>query len=136
MHQLTVYLDHSLSSDLSMKMSELTTADPEALAAAREGDLSRVQDLVEQWRANLSPSELTASHLRQPLVESLVANQAQVVSYLLDQGAELDSHLVTLAPVEETSTDMFQVFLDHGWDINGITSNGAPRLKYTRFAMA
>ena len=116
-------------------MSDYTTADPELLMAAQEGDLSRVQILVEQWRANLSPSELTASHLRQPLVESLVVNQAQVVSYLLDQGAELDSHKVTLAPIEDTSTDMFQVFLDHGWDINSITSNGAPRLKYTQSTM-
>ena len=115
-------------------MSDHITADPELLTAAQSGDNSQVQTLVEQWRAKFSPSELTATHLRQPLVESLVANQARVVSYLLDQGAELDSHLVTLAPVEETSTDMFQVFLDHGWDINSITSNGAPRLKYVKLS--
>ena len=113
-------------------MSDYTTADPELLTAAQRGDIGQVQTLVEQWRAKLSP--LTASHLRQPLVESLVANQARVVSYLLGQGAELDSHIVTLASVEETSTDMFQVFLDHGWDINSITSNGAPRLKYVRLS--
>ena len=113
-------------------MSDYTTADPELLTATQRGDIGQVQALVEQWRAKLSPSDLTASHLRQPLVESLVTNQARVVSYLLGQGAELDSHIVTLAPVEETSTDMFQVFLDHGWDINSITSNGAPRLKYVK----
>ena len=95
-------------------MPNYTTADPVLLTAARGVDLSRVQTLVEQWRAKLSPSELTASHLRQPLVESLVVNEAQVVSYLLSQGAELDSHIVTLAGVGDTSTDMFQVFLDHG----------------------
>ena len=111
-------------------MSDYNTADAELITAAKVGDLSRVQILVEQWRAKLAPSELTASHFHQPLVESLVAKQAQVVSYLLDQGAELDSHIVTLAPIEDTSTHMFQIFLDHGWDINSITSNGAPRLKY------
>lgn len=111
-------------------MSSLHSADTELLEAAKVGDLSRVDALVRQWRTkSTSSSESIVLNLRQLLVESLVANQAQVVSYLLDQGAELDSHLVTLAPIEETSMDMFQVFLDHGWDINSITSNSAPRLK-------
>lgn len=132
LHRPIVHSEKRSSSSLSIRMSDFHTADLELLTVAKKGDLSRVQALVAQWRAKLSPSELTASHLRQPLVDSLMANQAHVSSYLLDQGAELDSHIVNLAPIEGNSTDMFQVFLDHGWDINNITSNGAPRLKYAK----
>ena len=111
------------------EMSDPTIEDRKLLQAIREGDLFSVKEYVEQWRENISAAQLTNSHLRQPLVEALVANQSQIASYLLDQGAKLDSHNVTLAPIKESSTQMFQVFLDHGWDINSITSNDAPRLK-------
>ena len=110
-------------------MSDLNTIDSELLVAAKEGDLQRAQTLLKQLRAELSPSELTASHLRQPLIESLSANKPPMVSYLLDQGAEPNSYMVTLALPPETSMDMYQVFLDHGWDINSITDNDAPLLK-------
>ena len=111
-------------------MSNSLYADSELLEAARVGDLTRVSAWVELWRTkSTSSSESIVLHLRQSLIESLTANQSRVVSYLLDQGAELDNHIVTLAPINETSTDMFKVFVDHDWNINSITSNGAPRLK-------
>ena len=97
--------------------------------ASLTGDLSAVESHLNQWRAQLSPSELTPKHLDDALVGAVGAGQAPTVSLLLDQGAQLDSDVIQIALGAHNSTALFQTFLDHGWDINAATGTGASALK-------
>lgn len=100
-------------------------------SAAKEGDLSQVQVLVEQWRSELLPALLTPQHLNSALVEAVSYHRVAVTSYLLDQGAEISPNMIVLALGKtQDAIAMFQTYLDHGWDINSRTGLGVPALKY------
>lgn len=100
--------------------------------AAKDGDLSQVQELLEQWRADLSPTSLTPQHLNNALVEAVSYHRVPVTSYLLAQGAETTPNMIVLALGKtDDAIAMFQTFLDHGWDINNKTGLGFPTLKYS-----
>ena len=97
--------------------------------ACVQGDLESVQSLLDQWQSHLLPSALTPKHLQSPLAGSIAAGKTEVVSYLLDHGAELSPLNITQAVARHSSTEMFQIFLDHGWDINSKTDMREPALK-------
>lgn len=100
---------------------------PTLCAASASGNLKTVKTELQLWKSRLLPSEITAKHLNEALRSAITAGHSSIVSFLLDQGAQL-SPIMILEGLHET-TSMFQVFLDHGWDINERTDSGAVALK-------
>ena len=104
---------------------------PRLSSAASSGDLTLVQNLVEQWQAQLSPSFLTPKHLQSAMAAAVTSHHPSIVSYLLDQGALVSQYDIVLALADtDDAIAMFQTFLDHGWDINNKTGLGVTVLKY------
>lgn len=97
--------------------------------ACVDGDLESVKSLLEQWQSQTSPSPLTAKHLQSPLAGAIAAGKTRVVSYLLENGAELSPLNISQALGPRRSTEMFQTLLDRGWDINSNTDMRVPALK-------
>ena len=104
---------------------------PKLREASAAGDLEGVKTILEQWRSDHSSSELTAKRLDDALVGAAATDQPHVVAFLLDQGAKLDSSIVEIGM--KSLTEMFQVFLDHGWNINERTDMGVTGLRYVAF---
>jgi hypothetical protein len=102
---------------------------PPLRQAAAAGNLDEVKARLQRWRSKISPSELTAKHLEDALIGAVIAGQSRIASFLLDEGANLDPEIIVFALGKGSSVAMFQVFLDHGWDINERTGTGAPALK-------
>lgn len=109
-------------------------------AASAAGDLPKVKALVESWSTASTGSTPSRDASRpepdKPLKEALQAalteaaenGHAEVVSFLLERGANITSAALR-GGRDSRSTSVFQAFLDHGWDINsmwwaGITSLG------------
>lgn len=98
------------------------------LQAARRADLEEVQSLVERWRSDELHPGPTAAELR-PAMSSAISNgDARMLSYLLDQDSHIHPNLISCA-VRGASVAVWQVFLDHGWDINSISGSEPPILK-------
>ena len=97
--------------------------------SARRGDLVEVQRIVEDWS---SPESLLES-VQTALWKAVRGGQVPVASYLLKHGAKFDSDISGSALTCNTSEDMFQLALDHGWDINSKTDVGLPILAYVVF---
>ncbi|KAI9845733.1 MAG: hypothetical protein M1837_004566 [Sclerophora amabilis] len=85
---------------------------PNALRAAiKAGDLARVQALLPRWRA------FTAPDMRSLLYDAVCHSRIPLISYLLSQEPGLAKSFSAAASCQ-FSSDVLQVFLDHGWDIN------------------
>ncbi|KAI9760178.1 MAG: hypothetical protein M1840_002595 [Geoglossum simile] len=97
--------------------------------ACRTGRLQEAESLLDQWSAS---SPRAAAPWAIPRLDSLddphaarqwrLENVAEegysfLVSFLLGQGAEITSSVI-IAAGKSNSTEVFQAFLDHGWDIN------------------
>lgn len=99
--------------------------------AARDGDLSRCQRLVQEWRLQTSPALVPSEHLTPPLAAAVGAKHLAIVAYLLDQGATISGNIMVLALGDTNDAiAMFQTFLEHGWDINSKTDLGNIMLKH------
>jgi len=100
------------SSDLDAMAEQLT-------AASTEGDLSQVQTLLSQRQAE--SSTLPGNVHSQALTAAIENNHTTIVSYLLSQSFPIYSASLDAAvriALRTESPDIFQAFLDHGWDIN------------------
>jgi hypothetical protein len=97
--------------------------------ACRTRRLQEAQSLLDQWSAS---SPRAAAPWAIPRLNSLddphAARQSRLenaaeegysflVSFLLEQGAEITSSVI-IAAGKSNSTEVFQALLDHGWDIN------------------
>ena len=92
-------------------------------AAAGTGDLATVSTILSRW--SLQPSSEPASAPDDPglwpfplvLYQAIEENQAQIVSYVLGLGLKLQRLAIERA-LDVGSIDVFQAFIDNGWDIN------------------
>ncbi|KAL0942044.1 ankyrin repeat protein [Colletotrichum truncatum] len=92
--------------------------------ACSQGQLDEFKRLVTQWKstrlvASAPPGpQLLIATLEPVLCFAIRQHQTQIVSYLLDEGMEVS----VLAEVEaadcKCDSSMWEVFLNHGWDIN------------------
>ncbi|OCK93029.1 ankyrin [Cenococcum geophilum 1.58] len=105
-----------------------TTNDP-LLRAANDAcqaeRLQEAQSLLDRWflgtpeYATIAGSASLKSHACQLQLESAAENgYAPLVGFLLNHNAEINERAVYAAH-QSGSIDVFQEFLDHGWDING-----------------
>ena len=84
------------------------------------GDLERVKDVFEQWKSKGYRSEnpnYPLEELQSALYLAASSKHASIVSYLLSQGLYVGKEGLMVA-VKAKSTDVFQAYLDNGWDIN------------------
>ena len=84
-------------------------------------DLPTVKGLVDSWHQNQSPSGPSAypiGALEPTFYEAIGLDDAPIASYLLDEGVSLCQLAILEALEHKCTSSMWQVFLDHGWDIN------------------
>lgn len=100
-----------------------------ALKASREGDINALEATLAQWRSDRS---LLGPRVEEELGWMLLGaadhGQAHVARYLLDQGAQVDSDVSMYAATHGSTTEVWQAFVDHGWDINSLATTGWPVL--------
>ena len=82
--------------------------------ASGRGDLERTKAVLEQWKARGHGS---LGDLQPALYSAASNKQALAVSYLLEQGLNVNMEAFNSA-VRSKATDVLQVYLDYGWDIN------------------
>ncbi len=108
--------------------------------ASAAGDLQSMKAIVEHWSTATTRSahhhneprpdadEHLQAALQAALTEAAKNGHAEIVSFLLDRGANITDSVLR-GGRDSKSTSVFQALLDHGWDINskwwtGITSLG------------
>lgn len=102
---------------------------PELENAAAQGNLSEVKAVVEN-----SPSRTSLDESLQPALQNAVrGGHTSVASYLFAHGARFASDMSHCALAAEDPAAIFQLALDHGWDINAQTDFGPPVLTYITF---
>ena len=88
-------------------------------AAARDGDVERLNAVLNLWECRITPQKITREEFREILHEAIQGNQPAAVSCLLSRGAELDHGRVAMSALRANARiEMYQVFLDHGWNVN------------------
>ncbi|RSL41925.1 hypothetical protein CEP54_015667 [Fusarium duplospermum] len=90
--------------------------------ASKAGNLKRVREVVKAWRADPSLKNPTIKDMDMPMILAAQNAKAEVVRFFLDEGVPVSPTAIKLAARESWrrsgSVDVFQAFLDHGWDIN------------------
>ena len=99
-------------------------------SASASGDVNRLDAILTRWHAHVAPSHIPPDELRQVLYNAIYANQVAVVSLLLNRGAKVEEDIGDAARLANASTDMYQVFLNHGWDVNSRDVRGRPFVQY------
>ena len=74
---------------------------------------------------NLKPSP---ENLQRYLSSACLNNRPQIADYLLNKGAKIDCLAAYAACFRGQSVAIFEVLLQHGWDINGPVGNTQPPL--------
>lgn len=103
-------------------------------SACCKGLLEEVKLLLERVLAH---SEDKQEDLRQLLFAASSTGHSSIVSYLLSEGAIINSNdAVRAARHAKTpqGIEVFQILLDHGWDINTDDLNFGTALVYAQFA--
>lgn len=111
-------------------------------AACSSGDVHAFKELVSQWKQSSSPSpppgppNYPMGTLEPVIFHAIRSDQAEIVDYLLREGIIFNRLLLADAVSSEASSAVWQVFLDHGLDINApLERNGMPPLAYVRTAI-
>jgi len=95
--------------------------------AAETGDVERLNALLAESQNQVSPVKLTSTDLEYVLLRAVSANQVAAVACLLERGANVDPSIADAARRSKSAVDMYQIFLDHGWDCN-VNVRGRPLL--------
>ncbi|KLJ12512.1 hypothetical protein EMPG_09515 [Blastomyces silverae] len=94
------------------------------------GDMERIKPLCETWMAAMSRTQSPEDSLSLPhnaVVTAAKNRHAPVVAYLLSLGVPI-THMLIKGVIDGGSTELFQVLLDHGWDINMQYDEGSSSL--------
>ncbi|KAJ5819839.1 hypothetical protein N7474_005430 [Penicillium riverlandense] len=96
--------------------------------ATLSGNIEAINAVLSRWRESSIDNETFEVTTGPVLYEAIVNNSFEVVSCLLDNQVPMNSQLFMKA-TEDTSYQILQEFLNHGWDINTpISSNDPPAL--------
>lgn len=91
------------------------------------GDLKDVQSFVDRFRP--VPKDLHHS-----LHEAVSRGQLDVIRYLLEQGAPIDARIAWVAAFRAKSIPVFELLLEHAWDINAPVEGSKTALAYVLLA--
>ncbi|KAL9102261.1 MAG: hypothetical protein Q9163_002571 [Psora crenata] len=89
---------------------------------------------MDNSRSQKLPTIEDTKCLENALSNAIGASQLSTISHLLDQGVKPHAHMylpILKKQDAEKTIAMLQLFLNHGWDINGKTELGSKILKYT-----
>lgn len=100
------------SSPVSVK--DLQEAIKEAITT---NDLEKVRSLLQQWQSDASLPAPNSEHLKYLVTKAARHDRPEILGYLLDQGGKITS-ATALSTADGGSPAVFQVFQDHGWDVN------------------
>ena len=111
--------------------SELSIQDREIAktlsTAIENGDLATVRQVLMTWPCQ--PSAAFHSQELWPfkavLSGAIESGNTELASYVLGRGLKIELY-ATIRALELGSVDMFQVLVDHGWDINMPLSEAQP----------
>ncbi len=105
-----------------------------SIKACRDGDLESLQQILTRWRSDESvPDPRVEEELGWMLVHAAECGHVRIVRYLLDEGALIDSEVVRSAATRGSRPEIWQAFIDAGWDINSLTEDGVPVLRFVIF---
>jgi hypothetical protein len=90
----------------------------ELYKTARRGNLSAVKDLVQQLQDQHVPTESLQHSLDDGLSAACRYKHRDIILYLLVCGAVLDPWHIEEVIDENTPVSMFEILLNHGWDVN------------------
>lgn len=76
-----------------------------------------VRSLLDRWHSSISLPKRGSEDLEHLVTQAARDGHPQILDYLLDHGGEV-FYATTLTATDCASAEVFQVFLDHGWDIN------------------
>lgn len=86
------------------------------------GDLAAVVNL-------LNAETRSAEYLTQGLLAAIYEKRIQIAEYLLNNGAAID-RVVPIAAASVKSIALFELLIEHGWDINSPVLGGETILPY------
>ena len=92
--------------------------------AARTGDLATITRILSQWP--VQPGSKPAPPQGCPglwpfnlvIYTAIEKQHSQIVSYVLGLGLKMERLAIEMALEGDPSSDIFQAFIDNGWDIN------------------
>ena len=97
--------------------------------ASKAGDIKQVRSVLQAWRLDLSLKDPTTEDMGMALILAAQNASGEVVRFLLDEGVPVGLMAPKLAAREgDEVAQVFQAFLDHGWDINSF--DRIPPLQY------
>jgi hypothetical protein len=97
--------------------------------ACQEGDLERVKSLFRPLPPSTKEARISEREMQDIGFCLAAANgHCHIVRFFLDQGNEIPPD-APVAATRSRSTAIFQIFLDHGWDINSLKHDGYPVLE-------
>ena len=88
--------------------------------AVREGDLNKVKDLIEGGMY----VNLKDNHGDTPLERAMFYNHKDIITYLVEHGANVNAKKVLKYAVWRGNSDTVQYLLDHGADVNAHSIDG------------
>lgn len=127
--------NHPFSIDCSIFFAMAQATSDSLLQAANEmckaGDFQETQSLLDQWSLAIPYKPLYVGDNPPPyqrqLYRAISCDYICLVGFLLEKGAEVDDEARNVANASG-SLEVFQKFLDHGWDVNSHPENTS--LKY------
>ncbi|KZL85948.1 ankyrin repeat protein, partial [Colletotrichum incanum] len=106
---------------------------PNLCDACVQGQLEEVNRLIRKWKAMgpdamppPGPEQYPIGSLEPILYFAIRQHQAPIVSYLLDEGMKFSRLAQIEASQSRCGPPIWQVFLDHGWDISHTNSAADP----------
>lgn len=99
--------------------ARLNSARNDLQDASRDGDVQRIHEIVQAWRSDPSLKDSTSEDMGMALILAAINAHPEAVQFLLDEGVPVGLMAPKLAAREgRGAIEVFQAFLDHGWDIN------------------
>jgi hypothetical protein len=100
--------------------ARLAAAKKDLQDASKSGDVDRVQTILDQWKSETSIRDPGPEDFDLALLDAARGGHSLVLSKLFDEGAVLDHSAPKVALKEggAKAIPTYQVFIDHGWDVN------------------
>ncbi len=92
-------------------------------ACIDSGDVPTIRQILEQWPLQPNSNSVSGNNEQRLWPFKLVLSKAiekaniQLVAYVLDLGLKVEMYAV-MGALDIMSIEVFQAFIDHGWNIN------------------
>jgi hypothetical protein len=109
--------------------ARLRSATNDLQDSSTTGNLEKVRSVLDAWRGDPSLRDPSTKDMEMSLVLAAQNGKGDVVRLFLEEGVPVGVTAPKLAKREgDVAIEVFQAFLDHGWDINSF--DRIPALQY------